>query len=97
MYKILFFLKKEHDDSVLDHFKNVTLKLLSDIAGTEIKLGKIESNLLSEVKYSHYCEIIARSKEEMDRLMNTKAGKELNKDLMEFHNFITTYSIDYSN
>lgn len=96
MYKLLFFLHKGDDDSLLEHFKDVTIKNLSIINGKEIKIAKVEDNLLIDEKYSHFCEIEAATREEMDKLMNTKAGKELNKDLRDFHSDITIIPINYS-
>jgi hypothetical protein len=95
MYKLLFFLHKSNDDSLYHHFKDVTIKNLSRIKGKEIKIAKVEDNLLLDEKYSHFCEIDTPSRDEMDKLMNTKAGKELNKDLKNFHSDITIISINY--
>ena len=97
MYKLLFFLHKRDDDSLQQHFKDITIKHLSKITGKEIKIAKVEDNLLLEEKYSYFCEIAAPSRYEMDKLMNTKAGKELNKDLMDFHSNITVITINYGN
>jgi hypothetical protein len=52
--------------------------------------------LLLEQKYTYYCEISAASKDEMDRMMNSKAGKELNKSLMDFHKKITVIAVNYN-
>ena len=96
MYKQLFFLHKTKDDKALAHFKEVILAHLSELAGKEIKLAKVESNLLLDQKYSFYCEIEYDSENKMNELLNTKAGKQLNKDLMDFHQLITVISINYS-
>lgn len=95
MYKLLFFLHKSDDETLLQHFKDVTIKNLSRITGKEIKIAKVENNLLLDEKYSHFCEIEASSQDEMDKLMHTKAGKELNKDLRDFHSDITIITINY--
>lgn len=95
MYKLLFFLHKSDDDSLQQHFNDITIKNLSRISGKEIKIARVENNLLLDAKYSHFCEISASSKDEMDKLMNTKAGKELNKDLSDFHSDITIITINY--
>jgi len=95
MYKLLFFLHKSEDDQLLEHFREFTLKHLSDITGNEVKLAKVESNLLLDTKYSHYCEVKAESKDEMDKLMSSKAGKALNKDLMDFHEQLTVIAVNY--
>jgi len=96
MYKQLFFLHKSADDKALDYFKNVILSNLNDLSEKEIKLAKVESNLLLDQKYSYYCEIEFQSREKMDELMNSKSGKALNKSLMDFHQLITVISIKYN-
>jgi hypothetical protein len=96
MYKQLFFLHKTEDDKALDYFKNVILSHLIELAGTKIKLAKVESNLLLDQKYSYYCEIEFESFDKMNQLMNTKTGKALNKSLMDFHQLITVISINYN-
>ena len=95
MYKLLFFLHKTDDDGLQQHFKDITIKHLSNITGKTINIASVETTLLQDEKYSHFCEISAESQFEMDKLMNTKAGKELNKDLMEFHSDITVIPINY--
>ena len=95
MYKLFFFLHKSDDEGLQQHFKDITIKHLSKITGKEVKIAKVENNLLQDEKFSHFCEISADSQYEMDKMMNTKAGKELNKDLMEFHSDITVIPINY--
>lgn len=95
MYKTLFFLKKTDDQEIIKHFHDITLKLLSEIAGTEVKAAKVESNLLLDDKYIMFSEITASSKEAMDKMMYSNPGKALNKDLMNFHQFITVISVNY--
>ncbi len=95
MYKLLLFLKKTDDEEVNEHFRNFTLKRISDVIGREIKTGDVESSLLLDVKYSKFCEASVESKDEWDNMMNTKAGRELNNDLMEFHSFVDLIFVDY--
>lgn len=95
MYNLLLFLKKTEDEKILEHFENFTLKYLSELAGKEVKTGKIESSLLLETKYTHFCEFSAGSKDEMDKLMSSGKGRELNKDLMEFHEFVDVIFVDF--
>lgn len=97
MYKILFFIHKPVDEKILKHFRGRTLKLLSELTGKEILLAEVESNLLIDRKYSYYCEVEMESKEDMDRIMNSKSGLELSKDLMDFHQFITVINVNYNN
>lgn len=96
MYKLLLFLKKTTDEQINTHFNEVTLKHLSDIAGKEIKSAAVESNPLLDQKYNRFCEVEVESKEVWDTKMNTKEGKALNSDLMEFHQSVTPIFIDYS-
>ena len=96
MYKLLFFLHKHEDEEIVKHFFDFTVKYLEKITGKAIPVAKVESNLLLEQKYSYFCEIDESTKDEMDKLMNCKAGKELNKDLMEFHKYITVIAIDFN-
>jgi hypothetical protein len=96
MYKLLFFLHKTDDEDVLQFFKDNTVKKFEEVIGGNVSIAKVESNLLLEQKYTYYCEISASSKDEMDRMMNTKAGKELNKSLMDFHKNITVIAINYN-
>ena len=95
MYKQLFFLHKSENDETLPHFKEVILTHLSEVSGKKINLAKVESNLLLDQKFSYFCEVEFESKDKMNELMNSKAGKQLNKDLMNFHQMITMISINY--
>ena len=96
MYKLLFFLHKTDDENVLQFFRDNTIKKLEGIIGKDVSIAEVESNLLLEQKYTYYCEISASSKEEMDRMMHSKAGKELNKSLMDFHKNITVIAVNYN-
>lgn len=95
MYKMLVFLKKTNEDKILQHFKEYTLKYLSDLTEKEIKAGEIESSLLLETKYTHFCEISTASRNKMDELMSSGKGRELNKDLQEFHEFVDVIFVDF--
>jgi hypothetical protein len=95
MHKMLLFIKKTDEEEIIEHFNNFTLKYLTDLAGKEIKAGKIESNFLLETKYTHFCEIEAESKHKMDELMSSRKGRILNKDLMDFHEFVDVIFVDF--
>lgn len=95
MYKQLFLLHKSENDKALSHFKDVILTHLSELSGKAISLAKVESNLLLDQKFSYFCEVEFESKDKMDELMNSKPGKRLTKDLMDFHQMITMISINY--
>jgi hypothetical protein len=96
MYKLILFLKKTDDKQVLSHFQDFTLKYLSELAGKEIIPGKVESSLLLDTKYSHFCEFEVEMKEDMDKILNGKAGKEFNKDLMNFHKHVDIIFVDFN-
>ena len=96
MYKLLLFLNKTDDEKIISHFEDYTLKYLSDVAGKEIKSANVESNLLLEQKFSRFCEVSVSSKEEWDRKMNSRAGRELNKHLLDFHENITAIFVNYN-
>ena len=95
MYKQLFFLHKSENDKALPHFKDVILAHLSELAGKKIILASVESNLLLDQKFSYSCEVEFEPKDKMNELMNSKTGKQLTKDLMDFHQMITMISINY--
>jgi hypothetical protein len=96
MYKLLIFLKKTNDEKIFAHFEEFTLKYLSELAGKRIIPGKVESSLLLDTKYSHFSEFEVTKKEEMDILLNSKAGKGLNKDLMNFHEYVDVIFVDFN-
>ena len=96
MYKLLFFLHKTDDEDIIKIFKDNTVKKLEELTGEKVSIAKVESNLLLEQKYTYYCEISASSKDEMDKLMYSNAGKELNKSLTDFHKNITVIAINYN-
>ena len=95
MYKLLFFLHKTDDENVLQFFRDNTVKKLEELTGEDVGIAEVESNLLLKQKYTYYCEISTSSKEKMDRMMHSKAGKELNKSLMDFHTNITVITVNY--
>jgi hypothetical protein len=95
MYKQLFFLHKSENDKALPHFKEVILKHLFEVSRKKVELASVESNLLLDQKYSYFCEVEFESKDKMNQLMNSKSGKQLTKDLMDFHQMITMISINY--
>lgn len=95
MYKILFLLHKPTDEKILNHFKEHTLKIISELTNKNVSIARIESNLLTDQNYSYYCEAEFPSKDEMDKVMNSKNGLALNKDIMDFHKFLTVISVNY--
>jgi uncharacterized protein (TIGR02118 family) len=95
MYKILFFLRKPVDEKILNHFNEKTIPILSKLTGKNVSIAEVESNLLAEQKFSFFCEAEFKSKEEMDSIMNSKSGLELNKDMMDFHEHLSIITVNY--
>ncbi len=71
------------------------MKYLSKFAGTEIKIGEIESSLLMEEKYDRFCEVTMDSKNVMDEKLASQEGKELQKDLADFHQYVNFTFVKY--
>jgi hypothetical protein len=95
MYKLLIFIHKSKENNFLNFFRNSFLPLLTEIEGNEVKLAEVESNLLLDQKYSYFCELTANNKDEMDRKLNSSAGRSLSKLLMESHQNITVITVNY--
>lgn len=95
MYRLLIFIHKSEENNFLNFFRNSFLPLLSEISGSEVKLAEVESNLLLDQKYCYFCELTANNKDEMDKKLNSSAGRELSKLLMESHRNITVISVNY--
>jgi hypothetical protein len=85
MYKMLIFLKKPDNPDFIKHFRDFTIPTLNNLTGNQTRAAKVESSLLIEQKYSWFCEVAVESKYEWDTLMTTGKGKNLHKDLMDFH------------
>ncbi|MCS7053893.1 MAG: hypothetical protein NZM09_09185 [Ignavibacterium sp.] len=94
MYKTLIFILK-NDSNFEKYFEENFIPLLNEISGTEIKLAKVESNLLSDIKFSLFCELTADSKDEMDRKMSSVAGRKLGKLLMESFQNVLVINVNY--
>lgn len=97
MYKLLIFLNKTSDEKIIDHFNKYTLKFLSEISGSTVSAGAVESNILLEQKFSKFCEVSFASKSEFDDKMSSAEGRKFSNDLMEFHKFITVILVNYEN
>jgi hypothetical protein len=95
MYKVLVFLKKTDEEEVKNHFKDFFVKYFSDLTGKELSIGEVESNPLLEVKYSLFFELEIESKEKWEELLGSEAGENLEKDLIDFHKYITIIFINY--
>ena len=95
MYKVLIFLKKTDDENVINHFKDFLVKYFSDLTKLQIPIGIVEVNPLLDVKYSLFIELEIESKEYWQKLIGSEAGELLEKDLIDFHKYITMIFIDY--
>ncbi len=94
MYKLILFLKKNDDESVISNF-NRSVELLSTLNKSEVAIAHVEPSLLSGEKYLYYCEFITLSKERMDELMASPEGREFNKIAGVLHNFLSVFFINY--
>ncbi len=87
MYKVIFFIKKIKDvdekqladdlKSVLKNFKDVNLNSFN-----------VESNLLTDSKYKYLLEISFENKDEWDKKMSSKEGKNLSEFLTDRAGFV---------
>lgn len=94
MYKTIFFVHKSDDESIKTAVIERVIPALKEIFNTEIKTGKVESNLLNPVKYDLYFEVTCKDKFEFDKQMNSPNGRNVNKELAGILNDVTIYSID---
>lgn len=94
MYKMLLFLKHTDDESVTLHFTNSTLPALGRLLNRELIASDIDGGKLTKEGFIKFCEASFASKEEMGRLMQSPAGKEFNKDLSGYHNFLSVFFTD---
>ncbi|MCU7494528.1 MAG: hypothetical protein HF314_01280 [Ignavibacteria bacterium] len=95
MYKILIFLKKVGDESVLTHFRDVTIPKLESLVKSKVPLADIEGSALSEEKYHKYCEAVFSKKEDLDRLFQSPEGKEFNKELAGLGRHISVFYANF--
>jgi hypothetical protein len=94
MYRVLIFLYKV-DEDFLNYFVKNFIPILSDINGQEVKLAKVESNIILEQKFSHFCEITANSKDEMNLKLSSSSGKKLSILLINTHSKLSIINISY--
>jgi hypothetical protein len=96
MYKILFFLHKTSDENIINFFNNKIVGKLREITHQAVEIASVENNFLLDQKYTAYCEVYASEQNEMNKLMNSKSGKELNKELADFFKNITVITVNYN-
>lgn len=95
MYKILIFLRKTGDESLLLRLQKSTVPKLEKLAGEKIGISEIEGAMLTEEKYFRFCEAEFAGKEDLDRKMQTPEGKELNKELASYGGNISVFYANY--
>lgn len=95
MYKLMIFLKRTDDDSVLQHFLNSTMPRLQKLTGQDTVSAVIEGSALNEEKFTRYCEFVFESADVLNQLLQSPEGKELNKDLASYHNNISIFFANY--
>jgi hydroxymethylpyrimidine/phosphomethylpyrimidine kinase len=95
MINVLYFLHGNADDEAKEFFYNQLRKVLSDLIREEIKIGTIENSFLLENKYISMYTVKFEDKDIMNEMMVSGKGKELNRTIMNFHNFITIIVVNY--
>lgn len=95
MYKILVFLHQTSNEDIVEHFNSFTVKYFSELVNQELKVGKVESNPLLEMKFSLFVQIDFESKTKWEELIGSAKGEKLEKDLIDFHKYLTIIFIDY--
>jgi hypothetical protein len=95
MQSILYLLHGNSDEETKDFFYIQLIDILSELTGEEVKLGKIENSFLLEQKFISICQVKFENKEIMNKKMVSAKGKELNRNIMKFHNFITIIVVNY--
>lgn len=93
---MLIFIRQSEDDSVLKRFRNSTYQKIRELTGGSVKMAHLEGGALSEEKYISYCEAEFSDRDHMAGLMQSAAGKELNKDLSGYHKHVSVFFADYS-
>jgi len=96
MFKQLFLFNSLGDKDAVKHFSDVIISGLAELTGKQISIGKVESSFLLEQKYDYFCEVDFESKDKMNELFSTKIGKQLSKEVANFHKNITIISINYN-
>lgn len=96
MYKVLIFIHKSKNSDFKDYFVDNLLGSLSKMMNKEIRLAKVESNLLLDKKYDYFCELQTESRNEMDSLFNSPEGREISKKLQESFNDLTLITVNYA-
>lgn len=95
MYKLLIFLKKTGDESVLARFNESTVPKLERLTGKIVETAEIEGSLLSPEKYERLCEVSFTDKSDLDRKLQTPEGRELNKDLAGFGSHVSVFYANF--
>ncbi len=95
MYRLMIFLKKTDNEPLVNHFKNVILKYLREMSGQDIALAKIEGSNFMEDKYLYYCEISAKLKEDIDKMMVSPTGRKFTREISSFVNDIVMFYANY--
>jgi hypothetical protein len=95
MYKLLVLLKQTDDKDTLEAFSGKVKNYLSELSGKEIKTGEIEPDILSGSKYIKSYELETTSQETVQQLLQTKTGRELSAELLNFSSSIIPLFINY--
>lgn len=95
MYKILLMIKDSANDELIKYFRNDVIIHLEKAAGVKIQLGDVDGAKLNPEPYIKICEIVFKTKDEMDKALSTPDGKKFNRNLTSFIQHVSVFFIDY--
>lgn len=92
---MLVFIKRSEEGSASEHFQSKVLPLLQKISNEKLNIANIDGAMLSEEKFSSFCEVSFPSSDYFNRLMQTPEGKQITKELAALNNVISVFFADY--
>ncbi len=91
----MIFLKKTENEPLKNHFKRELVERLREVSGQNIKIAKVEGSLLTSEKFDYYCEINAESKDQIDKMLASPAGKKLSREISAYVNELVMFYADF--
>ncbi len=95
MMKVLIFIRKNAEDSVLQEVEQVISEKTNSFLKKNIRFANLEGGLLSPEKFYKFAEIQFNSRDEMNRLFQTPEGKEFNKFISNYHNLVSIFFANF--
>lgn len=95
MYKILLMIKDSADEELIKHFRDDVINHLEKAAGVKIQIGNVDGAKLNPEPYIKTCEIVFKTKDEMDKALSSPDGKKFNRNLTSFMQHVSIFFIDY--